>query len=66
MFYIKSHDSYWTGNSWTTRIETAKEYEFEEGIEIIDKRFSKGIRKVKRHSGEPYYEAVPLLVTEVK
>ena len=64
MFYIKSSNEYWTGCSWSTRIETAREYDFEEGLDVIDKRFSKGIRKVRRHSGEPYYEPVPLLVTD--
>lgn len=61
MFYIKSLNEYWTGHSWTIRIDTAREYDLEEGRDVIDKRFHKGIRRVKRN-GEFYYEPVPLLV----
>lgn len=61
MFYIKSLNEFWTGNSWTTRQEVAKEYEFDEGLDVIKRRFSRGIRKVKR-GGEMYFEPVPLLV----
>ena len=62
MFYIKSHGEYWTGNAWTTLIDTAREYDLEEGLEVIEKRFHKGIRKTKRN-GEFYWEDRPLLVT---
>ena len=60
MFYIKSSDSYWTGHSWTSRIEIAKEYDFTEGIKIIEKRFHSGIRRAKRN-GAFYWEPVPVL-----
>ena len=63
MFYIKSLNDYWTGHSWTTRIEIAREYDFIEGMEVIDRRFGKGVRKAKR-SGELYWIEKPELTDE--
>jgi len=42
-------------------METAKEYEFLEGMDVIDKRFHKGIRRAARN-GEYYWVDRPLLV----
>jgi len=61
MFYIRNQNEYWTGSSWTIRIDTAREYDLEEGKDVIDKRFHKGIRRMKRN-GEFYWKDRPLLV----
>jgi len=61
MFYIRSGSEFWTGSSWTTRIDTAREYDLEEGRDVIEKRFHKGIRRTRRN-GEYYFLPIPLLI----
>jgi hypothetical protein len=65
VFYIKSSNEFWTGHSWTTQPEMAREYDFKAGLEVIEKRFSKGIRRAKRN-GEFFWLERPLLVTVEK
>jgi len=49
--YIKQHDKklLWKGDDWTSAIELALMYEFDDARKIIAKRWSKGVRNYKRH-----------------